>query len=531
MNRHAETEQTDVNFSRCAMAANGSGCNATRSISLNERPGISANAPPVSRSTYLLLHNPLSICLSTETHMSRLDSRTSSPSDSIWLEPSEDSFRHHLVDLEKRTNAVPVKPQLFSLELDARGSPHVLPLHVEQQIANDFAFLAAVEEGAQSVAAACLEETTQPPGLTVRLAALDLSLSDEVKRTLQHIADILPSAACNIDGPTPIEAVFEQIVRLQFRRLFARLRSDKWEKPKYLSRQHKKPLWQDFANLIHRVQFLYTKKEAGTRRSVEMKFQDLVASYQAFEASVLGSGIELSLLLALIKASYRLCKDEDVATFAQRLENSVSTTPTSKVASAIKCLRQIEKIAAHWRIAMSLIDTSRHYPSIFQGKIQVTFLMPYESVPTAIGYESWATNCHVHAEVQLAVYYDLLFQSTSNVECIQHGSTRPSFYYPRAIGTSKWLCYLCYLFLHSHGSFVPTNTHGRLYDQWTIPDLAQYGKQLRARYRRIVRSIDAEVVKETNTTGAGNIDAADLVRWRAEPMTSRQNLLGTQDII
>ena len=468
--------------------------------------------------------------------MSRLESRTSSSDRSIWLDLPEQIFRQHLVELEKRTNAVPVEPQIFSLGEDQKARGHTLPLRVEQQLADDLAFLAAIEEGAQSVAAVCLEEHVQPAGLTVRFAALDLALNSEVKTALQCIADTLVSSPCGYDNSTQVERLFEQIVKLHFRRLLARLRSNKWEKPKYLSKQHKKPLWRDFANLIHRVQFLYTKKEAASRRSVEAHLQRLVPFYEAFETSEAGSQNEFGSLQELIKASYQFCKAKDVAEFARRLEDSPSTTPTAKVASAIKCLRQIEKIAAYWRIAVSLIDTSRNYPSLFHSKLPLAFLTPYNGVPTVIGYETWASSCHVHAEVQLAVYYDLLRQSSYTIDSIGgsqglQGLQESAFHHPRVIGTSKWLCYLCYLFLRCHGCYVPANTHGRLYDQWTVPDLAEYEDKLCARYRSILHTIDEEVVRETNNTGPAEAKDSGLVRWRAEPMTSRQNLLNTDGVV
>ncbi|KAF2625027.1 hypothetical protein BU25DRAFT_474584 [Macroventuria anomochaeta] len=465
--------------------------------------------------------------------MSRLESRTLSSDRSIWLDLSEETFRQHLVELEKCTNAVPVEPRIFPLEEDEKAKGHTLPLRVEQQLADDLAFLAAIEEGAQSVAAVCLEEHVQPAGLTVRFAALDLALSGEVKTALQHIVDTLALSTRATDGSARIEAVFEQIVKLHFRRLLARLRSNKWEKPKYLSKQHKKPLWQDFANLIHRVQFLYTKKEAAARRSVEGHLQSLAPAYEAFEASEAGSQIEFGSLKELIKASYQFCKAKDIAEFARRLEGSPSTTPTAKVASAIKCLRQIEKIAAYSRIATSLINTSREYHSLFRNELQLAFLTPYKSVPTAIGYEAWATSCHVHAEVQLAVYYDIFFQSsnTSKTNGDSHACLEADFHRPRVIGTSKWLCYLCYLFLHCHGCYVPANTHGRLYDQWTVPDLTEYGDQLCARYRSILHAMDDEIIRETNNTGPAEAEELGLVRWRAEPMTSRQNILNTDIVI
>lgn len=474
-----------------------------------------------------------SSCLSIQVHLSRmirLESRTAGPAGSIWSNLPEETFRQHLVELEKRTNAVPVEPQIFPLQEPEKTQGYILPLCVEQQLADDLAFLAAIEEGAQSVAAVCLEERVQPPGLTVRFAALDLALSGGVKTSLQQVVDSLIISEEVSDFSTLIDLLFERVVKLHFRRLLARLRSDKWEKPKYLSKQHKKPLWRDFTNLLHRVQFLYTKKEAASRRSAEAHLQNLTPYYEAFEACETGSPEELGCLKSLIKASYTFCKSEDVAEFARRLEDSPSTTPTAKVASAIKCLRQIEKIAAYWRIVASLMETSQKYPVLFQIKPQLEFLTPYNSIPTTIGYEAWATSCHVHAEVQLAVYYDLLHQpcrgAHAHIECSNLVPRRP-----RVIGTSKWLCYLCYLFLRCHGCYMPANTHGRLYDQWTVPDLAEYGDEMRTRYRSILEAMDRAILEETNHTGSGEAEDSNLVRWRAEPMTSRQNLLNTDGLI
>lgn len=453
------------------------------------------------------------------SRMSRLESRTSGAENSIWRDLPEDIFRDHLVELEKRTNAVPVDPQIFRFKEDDHVSDYILPLQVEQQLADDLACLAAIEEGAQSVAAVCLEEHVQPAGLTVRFAALDLALDGGVKTALQQIVDALVMASLDAGPSNHVDHLFELIVKLHFRRLLARLRSNKWEKPRYLSKQHKKPLWQDFANLIHRVQFLYTKKEVASRRTVESRLQTLAPHYETFEASESGSQGELQSLKGLIKASYESCRSKEVAEFAKRLEDSPSTTPTAKVASAIKCLRQIEKIAAYWRIAVSLVDTARTYPSLFGTQPNLAFLTPYKSVPTAIGYEAWATTCHVHAEVQLAVHYDTCSQSSQTAR-LEHMFRRP-----RVIGTSKWLCYLCYLFLRCHGSFVPANTHGRLYDQWTLPDLAGFDTYVCGRYRSILRAMDDEVLRETSSVGPVETRESELVRWRAEPMTSRQNLL------
>lgn len=464
--------------------------------------------------------------------MSRLNPRTAPPDRSIWQSLPEPTFRQHLVDLEKRTNAVPIDPTIFPLP--DLPSPHTLPLPLEQSFTNDLAYLAAIEEGAQSVAAVCLEHHTSPPRLTARFAALDLSLSQDVKTALRDILDDVRGLPGTTDVASYSEIPFEKIVKLHERRLLARLRSEKWVKPRYLSRQHKKPLCADFSNLVHRVQFLYGKREAAMRKVVEGEVKGLEDVYLAFERQEAGSEREFSALKEVVKGSFAFCKNESVRGYAKRLEDSIGGTPTRQVASAMKTLRQVEKIGAYWRVAVVLVKTSVEYPELFRERVGLAFLTPYESVPTRIGYEAWATSCHVHAEVQLVVYYDLAAHRSRDRAsgravgeeeggCEEHDLIRP-----RVIGTSKWLCYLCYLFLRSHGGFAVANSHGRLYDQWTVPDLKEFEEETCAQYRGIIRGMDDEVLKETKN---GNEEALEeeSVRWRAEPMTSRQNLLLDDD--
>lgn len=370
-------------------------------------------------------------------------------------------------------------------------------------MADDFACLVAVEEGAQSVAAVCIEEHPQSPRLTLRFAALDVSLNDTVRRALQEASVILSTAASR-DRPClseplsdPVGALFHIVIRLHYRRLLARLRSSKWNKPKYLSKSHKKPLWQDMENLIHRAQFAYTKKEKSSRVLVEKLLRELAAVYEAFE---LASGDELPEMEQIVRASFEFCSTAAIKDYLLRLESSMGAKPTSQIASAMKSLRQIQKIASYRRISISLVKIATEYPRLFEHGVKLAYLAPYESIPTTIAYEEWATTCHVHAEVQLAVHYDLISQEKREV-----------FLIPRAIGISKSLCYLCYHFLRTHHGFFPSRTHGRLYDQWTLPDLAEFDDVVVSRYRRILKAVDEEVVTHTEN---------EPELWRMEPMTS-----------
>lgn len=536
---------------------------------------------------------------------------TASAEQSIWREVAEATFRTHLVELEQLTNAVPVGPQVFSptqwlqrhhVSDTLKHGSYTLQIHEEQRLADDFAALAAVDQGAQSVSAACVEEQISSlgsGGITIRLAAVDAQLDGPTETALRRICDDLAIHAANVISAAESSSAssddasavivprpFDHIVRLHLRRLLARLRSSKWEKPQFLSRTHKKPLWQDLPNLLHRVQFLFTRKEAPTRSQVEAEISALAAVYEDFEqtkttmsnAMNTDSGAaaeqagenEVSRIKWLVQQSYTFCKSTAIRTYTQRLEaaagasmtSSDSTKPTKRVtpqiSSALKTLHQIEKIAAYYRIACSLTELVTRHPKLFVHGIRLSSLPPYTSVATDISYEPWAKSTHVHAEVQLAVYYDMAQkenQQPSDPSPLAPTTTVMSTtttLAPRTVGASKRLCFLCHLFLTLHGSFFPANTHGRLYDQWTIPDLSDYSSQVRLRYRDIIAGMDQDVCKRTEeltTTTAvesqsearestfvgvhtnsgtgrarGRGDGA-VWKWRPEPMTSRENLI------
>lgn len=524
---------------------------------------------------------------------------TSAPPASIWCTLPENIFRQNLVTLQQRTNAVVIDSQTFSAEqwlaqqVTRPNRPdEVLPLTVEQQVADDLAFLTAVEEGAQSVSATTLEQypgvptdSESFPSVVIRIAAVD-SLNPSVRNFLRGLCDQLAASAAAArslplqDKAVPEkqrELVFNLIVKQHYLRILGRLRSTHWTKPPHLSRSHKKPLWQDFDNLIHRVQHIYPgKSQRSVRQAIEFVITNLQQIYISFEDSPTRTHDEecnqeqkkLSLtprIHTLVAATYTFCHIPSIRLYARALTDS--PVRTAQISAALKTLHQLEKIGAYLRIARSLVDAAIQYPWSFR-RIEIAYLDGYESVPTKIAYESWAKTLHVHAEVQLAVFYDLRWQCQNEIETtaaaqiatpcpVREGAnslsqTNPTMVGPRALGTSKRLCYLCYLFLaqhslltasspttpqHSPPHFFPSTTHGRLYDQWTIPDLAEYNDYTIQRYRDIITKMDRVVrgmIADTDSNGGeeedrGNKGKGKGMRKRIEPMTSRQNLLGTDE--
>ncbi|KAK2001439.1 hypothetical protein LX36DRAFT_653387 [Colletotrichum falcatum] len=461
---------------------------------------------------------------------------TASPASSIWRDLPESVFRQHVVELEKLTNAVPIDAQTFplpdALELgdavtpfkanigatsastgtrsdfrDADGchehiQPRQLALAVEQRLADDIAYLIAVGEGAQSVAATTVQESRarhriegrqQHAGLKIVIASVD-AIEPRSQAFLRSIFQLLSATP----HTNKVFWLLDLVVRHHQARLLNRLRSAKWKKPAYLSRTHKKPLYADFANLVHRIQFLYIKKEAAARVQLERELLSLGNLLATFESET----NDHEKLVEIVRSSYELCSSPLVADYLRRLQAGGAT---SQIQACLKTLRQIEKIAAYYRICVTLASLSQSHAKMF-GNVELLFLPPFEAVPLTLAYQPWAKSTHVHAEVILTVHHDL-------------ESPDGPWYRPRCIGASKYFCYLCFLFIRHHGAYFAANTHGACYDQWTIPDLADYPQSVTERYRQVLRAMDADILAQTQ----GAV-------WRPEPMTSRENLIETSGI-
>ena len=131
--------------------------------------------------------------------------RTASAADSIWKNISEATFHKHVAQLTGKT-LQPVEARLsFEAFLGPKAvvqrqqegqAERSLTIELEQSLANDFAFLAASDEGAVNVAGCCIEENAVEGQkcLTVRLAANE-GVPEEVRDQLQAICELLRAEA------------------------------------------------------------------------------------------------------------------------------------------------------------------------------------------------------------------------------------------------------------------------------------------------------------------------------------------------
>lgn len=142
---------------------------------------------------------------------------TASGQKSIWRHLNYDQFRTKVVALERASKEVPCDRKFHQRKewhhprICIDDLSRLLPFEVEQRVADDFAFLAAAEEGAKGVSAVGLEESTDPLGLVIRLAAngrVPLKVAD----TFKTIFDLLHRCA--------IKSVFDFLQPSMMRNLF-----------------------------------------------------------------------------------------------------------------------------------------------------------------------------------------------------------------------------------------------------------------------------------------------------------------------
>ena len=121
---------------------------------------------------------------------------TASFGNSIWRKVGWDTFRHHIVALQRASNEVPSDPLVHSAtqwqaaHRKSNNDTRMLPFDVEQRLADDIAFLAAAEEGPKEVSAVALEEQYEPGALIIRLAA-NQSVPRGVEDTLRAMFVLL----------------------------------------------------------------------------------------------------------------------------------------------------------------------------------------------------------------------------------------------------------------------------------------------------------------------------------------------------
>ena len=294
--------------------------------------------------------------------------------------------------------------------------------------------------------------------------------------------------------------MFDHVIRLSQNRIHGRLQSAFWQRPDHRKREARRPLYSNLQEVSLRIERLPSRngEKSGT---LLQKLNDLCKLFQRLDTQPKASSNLLAMLKDIVKQCCAVSTSDGTCTFEETV-TSYGYDP--KAVCKNKHIEQVYKLGRYWGLCEYLAAASRKYRNIFQS-MDLTIIRPYKSVIWPISFKGGPVECHVHAEIQLLIYYD----SNPNVSNLK----------PRVLGVSKAACYLCDLFSKKHAEFFLSQTHGQLYDQWNIPDLANFDDTQRLKYRSILKSMNTEL-----RIAIERERARPRSQKRNEPLGSRLNL-------
>ena len=270
--------------------------------------------------------------------------------------------------------------------------------------------------------------------------------------------------------------IFGLVIELNRKCLHARIRSRHRSTPRYrevsdIAKAQQGSLADDIKRFMSR------SSKGSSLIAVNQKLEDLCTVMKAVENCSPRSEEESQMLKRIVKCSYELCTPD-----GQPISETLSSYGLNpKTYLTDSTLKQINKVGRYWGLCVDLARAAHRYRNLFKT-FDLQLLPPYQDyIPNPSLRVNGKVTYHVHAEIQLLVFYDL------------HSNS--DFLKPRILGVSKAACYLCSLFIAKHLHFRITKTHGKLYHQWTFPNLNSYSIEQSKKYRRILTQINTELAE------------------------------------
>lgn len=469
--------------------------------------------------------------------------RTATRDRSIWRHLSERAFRRNVVKLARRCNEVGwkevvvagissspaiVERSVMPRQTRSDDASYQVPLEVERRLTTDIAFIAANEAGAPKVTAACVEENYAENEIRLWLAA-NAGIEGCVEEALLQIWDTAVASAADMElNNSTGDAhdgyqrgsrqrrlaeglIFDQIVRLNRVRIRSRIRNALGYAPEHLGAhvsvsRHAGGLQKD----IKYVQKHATGHQSqGFLASLKKIHTEMTSINQSYSKSAnVGAGESMvERLKGLTKMCFSLTNKREngqMASFPDILQaTGLNADKCAKLLNE-KSVAEVEKIGSYRRISKSLLQDCLEL--CHQGerppRLRIERAPPYQPTISEVSLKSKCVDCHVHAEIQLLCKWLMLSRTNRRL--------------PRVIGASKLSCFLCFLCVSCCGGPSPPRPHGRIYDQWTIPDVSGFDDQCIDTLRRTIALMNQRVVELSKLTYSPRL-------W---PMTSRVDLSG-----
>nr|POE67108.1 hypothetical protein CFP56_72666 [Quercus suber] len=334
----------------------------------------------------------------------------------------------------------------------------VLAPDVENQLANDFAFLSAATTLPRDVSAAALTQANDSSRLVLTIAA-NQGVAPTVKRAMRSLLDSIEERAKgNLSLKNTQDACRDTMLPIHRDRIFGRLGSSKT----CGQRGSQVCMEERVAALVEIVQAKEWQHGALASKLVE-QLQQLRKAIVTAESAANKSEHEKTAISSVLRLSYEIVEK---GSLIERLRS----LGIQQVPEESREIRDIRGLGNYWRIFRYLAKISGRSRRAFKS-IDLNVL---RSGPS----RRWdGLKQYVHAEIQIVAYFDLY-----------------SVHRPRFIGTSKKPCFLCYCFIRAHGTYSVSKSHGEVFKQWTIPDDSQWSVQVGTKFNWSMKrtAIDVE---------------------------------------
>ncbi|PGH13615.1 hypothetical protein AJ80_06247 [Polytolypa hystricis UAMH7299] len=389
-------------------------------------------------------------------------------------------------------NKIPEHPKENALETELDHN-RILRLRDEREIVDNLAILSADTDDSKRVRALCIEEHHNPDRLIVRMSSNSGSL-EGTRVGFERIFRILETAAQKRNTRSEdTETLFREVVNFDKKRIMSRLRSKHVEETNRTS--GKSILTEQLCHTLS-DKLLQPPKGASRKGLAKMKEKatEIHKVFMRFEESSNKKFTDIEILMDLIKIADEINQSGELV----KVLLNTSSTPNRSLRESLP--KRVGKIGQYLSASRSLISAARKYPifehisleiceppdqtefskqdltlclrtalfDVFQGSTRHQKQKLISSVAARKEKPIWKVEADfksrmelqrkepwvTHAEIQLLFFYEL----------------RPDCARPRVISSSKSACYLCDLFISLHGKYHMRQTHGKLYDAWTLPE-------------------------------------------------------------
>ncbi|KAK0746092.1 hypothetical protein B0T18DRAFT_143637 [Schizothecium vesticola] len=368
----------------------------------------------------------------------------------------------------------------------------VLSFKREASLVRTLSFLSAVTGHANHVVATCIEELPVK-GMRVMLAInkdrqnCSYKMMGQIKCGLDKIFNLLSRATAG-DHSSLDEQLLDAIVEMCSERIKLRvgaLRPHANEAPGIVLA---------LTQALDAIKALHSKQDHTVE--IESFVEQATNLLSLLKTPGAFTGTESSVqphLKSIILAAFRLTESLDVPSI-------LSHIPTQHLSSRTKdnITRRLERLSKYRTSSSHLLSSAKRHPCLFNNaqvvpvtlgaahfsrprigpsptSLQTSLSRCQQGVASPVGVEALATKLNVSLRTASP-----LFASTVNtvrkeakihaeVQIVAHYELHPTPLRPRVIASSKDACYLCNLFVATHGGFHVPRTHGRLYKAWRLP--------------------------------------------------------------